>query len=169
MLPPDSHLDSALSAVGGSLDTASSWQSLPPIYKTGSEVPRHTATCPRAPSQQAGSSAPSPTVRPVASSPRVLGLTGTPVIADQSVCPQPGQRAAAGMRGPGKAAARRAVREQPREGPMRPAAAERKGKREPASWKEGRRWGGRPRRRHSLSLGDASSGQSRRQRAGWGA
>ncbi|KAI4553632.1 hypothetical protein MJT46_015812 [Ovis ammon polii x Ovis aries] len=62
---------------------------------------------------------------------------GTPVIADQSVCPQPGQRAAAGMQGPGKAAARCAVREQPREGPMRPAAAERKGKREPASWKEG--------------------------------
>ena len=42
-----------------------------------------TVTCPRAPSQQAGSSALSLTGRPVASSPRALGLAGTPVIADQ--------------------------------------------------------------------------------------
>lgn len=147
MPPADSHLASAVSAVGDS----SFWQSLPPLYKRGSEVPRHTVTCPRAPSQQAGSSAPSLTVRPVASSPWVLGLAGTPATADQSGCSEPGEGAAAGMRCPGKAAARRCCQGAAQEGPTRPVAAERKGGREPASWKEGRRWGGRPRQRHSLS------------------
>lgn len=55
------------------------------------------------------------------------------------------------MRAQGRQPLAGAVGEQPREGPTRPVATEQKGKREPASWKEGRWWGGCPRRRRSLS------------------